>query len=51
VSIFGTNKSIDADIKNILISFFKITEFAKQRNYNGKMEKDIPHIAEFSYAV
>lgn len=51
MSIFGTNKSINADIKNILKSFFKITEFVKQRNYDDKIEKDIPHITEFSYAV
>jgi len=45
VSIFGTNKFIDAKIKNTLRSLFKIVEFIKQRILVVKQKK-IYHILQ-----
>ena len=49
--IFGINESINANTNNILSSLLKITEFVRQRNLGGKIEKDILYIAEFGHAV
>ena len=49
--IFGINESINANTNNILSSLLKITEFVRQRNLGGKIEKDILYIAEFGYIV
>jgi len=51
MSIFGTNKSIDTNTKNISKSIFRIAEFVKQRNLGSKTEKNILYITEFSFAT
>ena len=51
ISIYSLNKHLKVDAKNIMTSLHRIMSFVRNRLLNRKIDKDIPHIAEFGYAV
>jgi len=51
ISIYSLNKCLETNVNNITMSLNRIVSFVRNRFLNGKMEKDIPHIAGFGYTI
>jgi len=51
VSIFGVNKYLEEDAKNIICSLYRIAVFVRQQNLEDKIAKDISQISEFGFAA
>jgi len=51
ISIFGVNKYLEGDAKNIACSLYRIAVFIRQRRHIDKTAEDIPQITEFGYTV
>jgi len=51
ISLFGTDKFLNGDAKNIACSLQRIAIFIKQRPLGNKDGQDIPQISGFSFAA
>jgi len=51
ISIFGINKYLKDDTKNITYLLYRIAAFIRQRKLEDKITEDIPQIVEFGLAA
>jgi len=51
ISIFGINKYLKGNAKNITCLLYRMAAFIRQRKLEDKITKDIPQIVEFGFAA
>ena len=51
IFLFGINKYLNGNVRNIICSLLRIAAFDKQQRLEDKIAEDIPQIAEFGFVV
>jgi len=51
IFLFGINKYLNNDVRNIICSLLRIAAFDKQQRLEDKIAEDILQIAEFGFTV